>query len=247
MSLEDDVEQNAKSKLSERTGWSEEIAWAHWWVTRSGSSSYRRESIEEGESSRGRVVHLNKRIYRVIIWTWLCFDLWPKSGENLEKLGKLIGRCSPRLLLFFPHGAECPLRRRLQFVHCCSTMYFVTQSNRVCILHRVCYLSHSDCVFVFLHRVWILPLVYIMTLDNHKRGGSMILQMVHFCGASRCSWCRLRSWATCCIEVCYCWSVMVFSDPESRCGENQPSGGSRWSGGSVKPQLSRFVPLFRCY
>ena len=26
MSLEDDVEQNAKSKLSERTGWSEEIA-----------------------------------------------------------------------------------------------------------------------------------------------------------------------------------------------------------------------------
>ena len=204
------------------------------------------------KAGKGRVVHLNKRIYRVIIWTWLCFDLWPKSGENLETLEKLIGRCSPlllliSLLLLFPHGAECPLRRRLQLVQCCTTMYFVTQSNHVCILHRVCYLSHRDCVFVLLQRVWVLPLVYIITLDNHNRGGSMILQLVHICGASRCSWRRLRSWATCCIEVCNCWSVMVFSDPESRCGENQPSGGSRWSGGSVKPQLSRFVPLFRCY
>ena len=27
------------------------------------------------KAGKGRVVHLNKRIYRVIIWTWLCFDL----------------------------------------------------------------------------------------------------------------------------------------------------------------------------
>ena len=172
MSLEDDVEQNAKSKLSERTGWSEEIAWAHWWVTRSGSSSYRRESIEEGESSRGRVVHLNKRIYRVIIWTWLCFDLWPKSGENLEKLGKLIGRWSPLLLLLlFPHCAECP-------THCDAdySLYIVV---RLCILsHRVTCLYFAQsvlfvtqwlCLCIFAQGVNFATGVYYDTGQSQER------------------------------------------------------------------------------